>query len=195
MDLRRFKPSRRSLGAFAVGGAWFFIVVSLLHVSWAIAVKWGDPAGTTKLYHTVVGGVSYDALWLTYTGVFGLVFAILQLLAVSSAAVATTLPFDRTRRARRAGHVVLVGWSALWTLNLVRLAAIDGQLDSAAQAAVLSVLFACTVWRASSGWSPGRPSTPDAVNGSFSTSVAAALKRFADFTRELAGRITANTGK
>lgn len=161
MNLSRFQPNPRSLGAFAIGGAWFFIVVSLVHVMWAISVMWGDPAGATSLYHTVVGDVSYDAWGLTYTGVIGLVFAIVQLLVVSSAAVTSTLPFDRTVKARRAGHLVLCGWSALWALNLARLAFIDGALDSIAQSVMLSVLFVCTVWRASSGWSPRR-STPTA---------------------------------
>ncbi len=161
MDLSRFQPSPRSLGAFAIGGAWFFIVVSLVHVMWAIWVMRGDPAGATRLYHTVVGDVSYDAWGLTYTGVIGLVFAIMQLLVVSSAAVTSTLPFDRTLKARHAGHLVLCGWSALWALNLTRLAIIDGALDSIAQSVMLSVLFVCTVWRASSGWSLRR-STPTA---------------------------------
>ena len=157
MDLRRFKPSPRSLGALAVGGAWFFIVVSLLHVLWAITVmSGGDSLGTYKLYHTVVGDISYDAWALTYTGIVGLLIAILQLLVVSSAAVASTLPFDRTVKARHAGHMVLCGWSALWALNLVRLALIDGGLDSIAQSVLLSGLFVCTVWRAFSGWSPRR---------------------------------------
>ncbi len=156
MDLIRFKPSPRSLGALAVGGAWFFIVVSLLHVVWAITVMSGGDLGTYKLYHTVVGDVSYDAWGLTYTGIVGLVFAIVQLLVVSGAAVTSTLPFDRTVKSRHAGHMVLCGWSALWALNLVRLALIDGELDSIAQSVLLSGLFVCTVWRASSGWSPGR---------------------------------------
>ena len=155
MDLRRFKPNPRSLGALAVGGAWFFVVVSILHVSWAITVmSGGDSLGTYKLYHTVVGDVSYDAWALTYTGIVGLLIAILQLLVVSSAAVASTLPFDRTVKARHAGHMVLCGWSALWALNLVRLALIDGEPDSIARSILLSGLFVCTVWRASSGWSP-----------------------------------------
>ena len=163
MNLDRFKPSRRSLGVFAVGGAWFFIVVSLLHVMWAITVMWGDdPIGTYKLYHTVVGDVSYDAWAMTYTGIAGLLFAVMQLLVVSTAAVTSALPFDRTVKARHAAHLVLCGWSALWALNLVRLALIDGALDSIAQSALLSGLFVCTVWRASSGWSP-RPAKPTAV--------------------------------
>ncbi len=161
MDLSRFKPSPRSLGALAVGGAWFFIVVSLLHVLWAITVMSGGDLGTYKLYHTVVGDVSYDAWALTYTGIVGLSIAIVQVLVVTGAAVTSTLPFERTMKARHAGHMVLCGWSALWALNLVRLALIDGELDSIAQSVLLSGLFVCTVWRASSGWSPRR-STPTA---------------------------------
>ena len=141
MDLSRFQPNPRSLGAFAIGGAWFFIVVSLLHVVWAITVMSGGDLGTYKLYHTVVGDVSYDAWGLTYTGVLGLVFAIAQLLTVSSAAVTSILPFERTVKARHAGHLILCGWSALWAFNLVRLALIDGELDSIAQSMLLSGLF------------------------------------------------------
>lgn len=140
-----------------MGGAWFFIVVSLLHVLWAITVmSGGDSLGTYSLYHTVVGDISYDAWALTYTGIVGLLIAIVQLLVVSSAAVTSILPFDRTVKARHAGHMVLCGWSALWALNLVRLALIDGELDSIAQSVLLSGLFVCTVWRAFSGWSPRR---------------------------------------
>ncbi len=152
----RFKPDRRTVGKLAVGGAWFFIVISLLHLLWAIGVKWQEPAGTYKLYHTVVGGVSYDAWGMTYTGVLGLLTAMAQALVVAAAAVASLLPFEKTLRARRAGHLVLVGWSALWTLNLLWLAGIDHQLDSIAQASLLGVLFAGTAWRAYAGWSPGR---------------------------------------
>ena len=158
MDLTRFnlKPGRRSLEHFAVAGAWFFIVVSLGHLLWAIGVKWSEPAGTFKLYHTVVDDVSYDAWALTYTGVVGLLLAMAQVLVVGGAVVASTLPFDRTLRARRAGHLVLCGWSALWAINLLWIAGIDGQPGSFAQATLLCVLFGCTAYRASMGWSPGR---------------------------------------
>ncbi len=156
MDLARLKPGRRSLERFAVGGAWFFIVVSLLHLLWAIGVQWGEPRGTFKLYHTVVDDISYDAWALTYTGVVGLLLAMAQVLVVGGAVVASTLPFGRTLRARRVGHLVLCGWSALWMINLMRLAGIDGQLDSFAQATLLWVLFGCTAGRASMGWTPGR---------------------------------------
>lgn len=154
MDLTRFKPGRQSLERFAIGGAWFFIVVSLLHLLWAIGVQWSGPRGTFKLYHTVVDGISYDAWALTYTGFVGLLLAMAQVLVVGGAVVASTLPFGRTLRARRVGHLVLCGWSALWMINLMRLAGIDGQLDSFAQASLLCVLFGCTAGRASLGWTP-----------------------------------------
>ncbi len=149
-------PSRRSLGPFAVGAAWFFIVVSLLHVVWAAVVKLGDPGATFKTYHTVVGGVSYDAWGLTYSGIVGVLLVLLQLLVVSGATAASVLSRPGLVRWRRLGHVVLIGWAALWMLNLVRLAAIDGQLDSIAQATLLCVLFGCTAYRATRGWSSGR---------------------------------------
>jgi hypothetical protein len=147
------RPSRQTVSRFAVTAAWFFIVVSLAHLVWVIGVG-GD--GTTKLYHTAVGGYSYDGWGLTYTNTPGLLLAIGQALAVTAAAVATVLPWGRTWRYRRLGHVVLCGWAALWALNLLWLASIDHQLDSIAQAALLSLLFGCTAYRATMGWSPGR---------------------------------------
>jgi len=158
MDLTRFNLTlgRRSLERFAVVGAWFFIVVSVLHLLWAIGVKWSEPSGTFMLYHTVVDDVSYDAWALSYTGVVGLVLAVAQLLVVGGAVVTSTLPFGRTLRARRAGHLLLCGWSALWAINLLRLADIDGQPGSFAQASLLCMLFGCTAVRASLGWTPRR---------------------------------------
>ena len=70
--LQRFVPSGKSLKTLAVAGAWFFIVVSLGHLAWAVGHKWSDPAGTFKLYHTIVDGHSFDAWGLTYSGTLGL---------------------------------------------------------------------------------------------------------------------------
>lgn len=156
----RFIPRRTSLRAFAVAGAWFFIIVSLGHVLWATGHKWSDPSGTYKLYHTVVGDHSYDAFGLTYTGIPGLVTATVQLLVISAAVAATVLPWPRRPRWRRIGHGILVGWAALWALNLIWLASVDHQLDSTAQAVLLCVLAGCTGYRALMGWSPGRSTKP-----------------------------------
>ncbi len=156
--LDRFTPSRTTLSRFAVGCAWFFIVVSLAHLLWVIGTNWGDPAGTTKLYHAIVDGHSYDAWGLTYTNTSGLLLAIAQLLVVSAAAAASALPWQRTWRFRRIGHGVLCAWAGLWALNLLWLASVDTQLDSFAQATLLCLLAGCTGYRAVKGWSPGRSS-------------------------------------
>jgi hypothetical protein len=158
--LRRFVPSRRSLKSFAVAGAWFFIIVSLAHLVWVAGQKWGDPAGATKLYHAVVDGRSYNAWGLTYTGTLGLMLALGQLLLVAAAAGASVLPWPRTLKLRRIGHGVLCGWAALWAINLIWLASVDPQVDSTAQATLLCLLFGCTGYRAATGWSPGRSTTP-----------------------------------
>ncbi len=143
---QRLEPARK----LAICGAWFFIAVSLAHVLWVIGAKWGDPAGTFKLYH--VG--SHNAFGLTYTGTLGLLTAIGQAGLVTAAAVASVLAGHRMLRYRRLGHVLLVGWSALWAADLILLAAIDNEWVTAAQAVLLSALLCCTTGRAFMGWSP-----------------------------------------
>ena len=145
-----------SLRPFVLGGAWLFIVVSLVHLLWVVGNKWGDAGGTYKLYHTVVGGLSYDAWGLTYTGTAGLVQALAQLALVTAAAVVTVAPLNRRTKWRRLGHGVLTGWSALWAVNLIWLASVDGRLDSIAQAMLLCLLFGCTGYRVINGWAPPR---------------------------------------
>ncbi len=144
------------LRPFVLGGAWLFIVVSLAHLLWVVGGKWSDAGGTYKLYHTVVGGLSYDAWGLTYTGTAGLVQAMAQLALVAAAAVVTVAPLNRRTKWRRLGHGVLTGWSALWAVNLIWLASVDGQLDSIAQAMLLCLLLGCTGYRAINGWAPPR---------------------------------------
>ena len=158
-----FSPHRRRvLGSFAIAGAWFFVAVSLLHLLGAVAVKVGDPGTTFKLYHAVVGDVSYDAVGLTYAGVFGLLLLLAQTFTVSGAAVASVLPQPRLRRWRRIGHGVLCGWAALWALNLSWLFTVDSGIDSFAQASLMWLLTGCTITRAALGWTPGRSMmTPD----------------------------------
>lgn len=156
---QRLEPARK----LAICGAWFFIAVSLAHVLWVIAVKWGDPAGTFKLYH--VG--SHNAFGLTYTGTLGLLTAIGQAGLVTAAAVSSVLAGHQMLRYRRLGHVLLVGWSALWAADLILLAAIDNEWVTAAQAVLLSALLCCTTGRAFMGWSPKvcqtKPLEPPAV--------------------------------
>lgn len=147
---------------YAIGGAWFFIVASVLHLAWVIGVKIPDPGGVTKLYHTVVDGVSYDAWGLTYDGTPGLLQALLQLVVVGAATFATVLPsrWRPLRKMRRVGHVVLIGWAGWWALNLLWLTSVDMQLDSVLQSGLLSALLGCTIWRAICGWTAESPARP-----------------------------------
>ena len=153
-------PSGKSLKTLAVAGAWFFIVVSLGHLVWAVGHKWSDPAGTFKLYHTIVDGHSHDAWGLTYSGTLGLLTVMGQALVVAAAAAASVLPWQRSLKFRRIGHGVLCGWAALWALNFIWLASVDHQLVSTAQATLLCLLLGCTGYRATMGWSPGRSTAP-----------------------------------
>ncbi len=140
--------ARRTPG-FAVGGAWFFIAFSLAHLVWVIGVKWAGPAGLTTLYQTTIqaagGAETYRAFGLAYDGTAGLLLALVQFAAVGAAAIAST---RSSGRACRWGHGTLIAWSGLWMIDLVRLAALDGRLDTTATAALLTALFACTVYRA-----------------------------------------------
>ena len=161
-----FQPFHKLL----ITGAWFFIIVSLLHLSWAIGTKLDNPEGVTKLYSTVVGTQAYDAWGLTYTGEMGLVQAFMQAAIVIAAATATLLipRGPRTVKLRRIGHSVLCVWSAWWAMNLIRLAGIDQQMGSFVQAAFVSGLFGCNGYRALCGWrkkAPGQPSetSPPAI--------------------------------
>jgi hypothetical protein len=136
---------------YAIGAAWFFIAFSLAHLVWVLAVKAGGPAGITTLYQTDgPGGTVHRAWGLAYDGWPGLLLAAAQLVAVAGAALASALPWAR---GRRAGHAVLIAWSALWALDLLRLAMIDGRVDTWIQALLLSGFLGCTMVRAAS---PGR---------------------------------------
>ena len=152
----RISRSARWIGPLrrlAVGGAWLFIVFSLAHLAWVVWAKWGDPTGLTTLYQTTVGEEVHRAWALSYGGVTGLILALLQASAVSVAAIMSV----RSRlRPRLAGHGILIAWSAIWMLNLIRLAALDMQIDTLCQASMMSMLFACTTVRATTGFLPPR---------------------------------------
>jgi len=138
---RFVRRAAAALPGWATAGAWFFIAFSLAAVGWAAVRQWGDTSGTTALY----GGDGHGAFALTYGGVPGLLLALGQLAAVGAAAFASVLP---QARLARLGHRVLMGWAALWTLDLAWLAASDPRFESFGQAALMSALMACTVYRA-----------------------------------------------
>lgn len=211
--LKRLAARRHTLHAFAIGAAWFFVVVSLAHLVAAIGAKAADPGGTFKLYHAVVDGRSHDAWGLTYSGTPGLLQVWVQALVVAAAAAASTLTRPRALRWRRAGLGVLCAWAGLWALNLLWLASVDLRLDSFAQAALMVGLAGCTVYRTAAGWTPrrrlpvagpmlGAPPTDagdpggEAIGPRLRRGVTAArgraataLRRVADFTGRQADRV------
>lgn len=151
-----------TLRQWALGGAWFFIVVSALHLVWVIGMKSGSAEGSTKLYHTIVGGVSHDAIGLTYSGTFGLLLAWVQLIALGGATVLSKTPI---RKFRRFGHGTLIAWAALWLLNFYWLWSLDGEVSSFLQSGLMTALFSCVVYRAfqSRKRNSSTPSKPETV--------------------------------
>ncbi|MCH8315656.1 MAG: hypothetical protein IIA64_06755 [Planctomycetes bacterium] len=143
----------RPFHKYIIGAAWFFVGFSLLNLVWVVGSKLGSPAGPTALYQTIVGDETYRAIGLSYTGVIGILWAMLQGGVILTAAAATILPWRITDKQRRIAHVVLCNWAGLWTLNLMWLTSLDHRIDSYAQAAIMALLFGCTTYRAACGWS------------------------------------------
>ena len=143
----------RPFHKYLIGAAWFFVGFSLLNLVWVVGSKLGSPAGPTTLYQTIVGDETYRAIGLSYTGVIGILWAMLQGGVILTAAAATILPWRITDKQRRIAHVVLCNWAGLWTLNLMWLTSLDHRIDSYAQAAIMGLLFGCTTYRAACGWS------------------------------------------
>ncbi|NNF44615.1 MAG: hypothetical protein HKN62_16520 [Phycisphaerales bacterium] len=157
--MRALTPLRRSVTALPAAarfGAWFFIVFSLAHLAWVLGVKIPEPSGLVTLYQTDVAGETHRAWGLAYGGIGGLLLAGGQATLVLLATLAT---LTKTPRWRRRGHWVLLGWAALWMLGLARLAQLDHQVDSLAQATLATLLFGCTAFRA---FAPTRRRTPPA---------------------------------
>jgi hypothetical protein len=147
----RVKPFHK----YIIGASWFFVGFSLLNLVWVVGSKLGDAAGPTALYQTTVGDETYRAIGLSYSGVIGILWAMLQGGVIFTAAAATFLPWRITDKQRRIAHVVLCNWAGLWTLNLMWLTSLDHRIDSYAQTAIMALLFGCTTYRAACGW-PGK---------------------------------------
>jgi hypothetical protein len=139
------RHSGPTMSRVAVGGAWLFIVVSLLHLLWVYSVKLPDPSGLTTLYQITVDAVTYRCPLLTFDGWPGLILAMIEGVAVIAAAVMSVLP---VRRLRRIGHVTLLTWVGIWTTGLIYLALLEpGDVQGLGQAGAMTVFAGCSVWR------------------------------------------------
>lgn len=145
---RSIAKRRGALHGPALAGAWFFIVFSLASLAWVTVAKLGDPFSVVSLYQAEISGRELHAFALSYAGVVGL-FQVLAQLALVSAAVIWTLSAKPARR--RIGHLVLLIWAGIWTLNLLVLAGIQPRLDSVCQVPLMMTLLGCTVYRAARG--------------------------------------------
>ncbi len=146
----RLQPVHKLL----ISGAWFFVVISLLHLMWAAGMKMDNPDGIVTLYSTVVGQEVYDAWGLTYTGKMGLAQIFGQLLVVLAAVLASTTKSSQPvfQKARRIGHTVLVVWAGWWAANLLYLTNMDREFGSMLQASMMVGLTISTLYRAGCGW-------------------------------------------
>src|SRR5690554_394672 len=95
--------SRMPWHRLAIGGAWFFIIVSLLALGGAcIALASGVPH--VALLEVSAGGQTYSALGLTYAGIAGGALIVFEAALVIAATVAT---FFKRNLHRRIGHLAL----------------------------------------------------------------------------------------
>lgn len=159
--LRNLVDLKGDLPRLATGGAWLFAIGSLFPLLWLI----NDGAADGHVFGTTLAGHTYTIPLLTYSGGIGMLLIWAEILAIAGAFILTAAPRVPLKLAR-IGHGVLIAWSALWTLGTWRLSVIDPGFWTV-QALFLSVLGACTVWRAWKNWTPASaapsPSSPDAT--------------------------------
>jgi hypothetical protein len=147
----RLQPVHKIL----ITGAWFFVIVSLLNVALGAGMLAGNPSDPVRLYSSTVGGETFDAWGLTYSGAGGMVHAFSQILFVLIAATASMVRPTTPRRlkARRYGLIALTVWAGLWIINMLVMAGFDGTVISTTLAGMMSCLFGCTTYRTVSLWS------------------------------------------
>ena len=132
--------------------SWFFVLLSGGLMMWVSTMMLIQPHEEIRLFSLQLDGAIIGPWGLTYLGLGGLALALFQLSVVSTGALFTLIP---SRRIRRAGHVALVGWSALWFGNLMYFALAGG--EGAMLSAVVMGIFASTITaRAALEWN--RPS-------------------------------------
>lgn len=144
------------LPRLALGGAWLFATGSLFPLLWLIGA-----GGNGYVFHSGAGGHEHSVPLLAYSGWPGFLLLWAELLAVSGAIILTAAPRFVPLKWQRIGHGVLIGWNALWALGAWRLGVVDPGFWTF-QAMFLTVLGACTLYRAKRNWTPA-PCVPTLI--------------------------------
>lgn len=133
------------------GGAWLFALGTLATLVVLATLHWPIATTQTRIASTTTDGHTYDAFGLTYIGVGGAVLLWTQVILLLSAIIVST---RSATWPRRAAHVMLVSWAALWLANGLWLPLMDegNEVTALAVGGVLGALLVCTVYRARRRW-------------------------------------------
>jgi hypothetical protein len=97
--------------------AWSFAVATVIGVAGAMVLCVVRPDSTHRIMGMSVGGIVKNSWALTYAGWRGALLALGEVVAVIAGlgtSIARKTPY------RHIGHLILVLWAALWTVNAFR---------------------------------------------------------------------------
>ena len=97
--------------------AWLFAVTTVIGVAGAMVLCVVRPDATHRIMGTSVGGMVKSSWALTYAGWQGALLALGEVIAVIAGLVTS---ITRKTPHRPIGHLILVAWAALWTINAFR---------------------------------------------------------------------------
>lgn len=97
--------------------AWLFAVMTVIGVVGAMVLCIIHPDSTHRIMGMSVGGVVKSSWALTYAGWPGAILALGEVIAVVAGLWAST---TRKTPHRHLGHLVLILWASLWTINAFR---------------------------------------------------------------------------
>lgn len=165
--LRLVHGWRDWLPRYAIGGAWFFAIASMIPLLWLMIEGQTEGEPSRVFGATADDGVLHTVWGLTYSGALGAILLWLEFFALIAAVVMSALPGrmsvfgpELALRMRRIAHGYLAGWAGLWMLGAMHLAQFDPAFWTL-QSIFLTAMFACTVYRAWREWSP--PKSDDAA--------------------------------
>jgi len=97
--------------------AWLFAITTVIGVAGAMVLCIVKPDSTHRIMGSSVGGVVKSSWALTYAAWPGAMLALGEVIAVVAALWAS---ITRKTPHRHIGHLILVLWAALWTINAFR---------------------------------------------------------------------------